>query len=105
MPDYWEDANGLDKNNKEDGNLTDAEGYTNLERYMNSLVADIMVKENEGGRLLSGNQTYEDAAGIADAAACGKMADGRIYNLQGMAVSNPTRGGIYIRDGKKFIKL
>ena len=105
MPDCWEDANGLDKNNKEDGNLTDAEGYTNLERYMNSLVADIMVKENEGGRLLSGNQTYEDAAGIADAAVCDKMADGRIYNLQGMAVSNPARGGIYIRDGKKFIKL
>lgn len=105
MPDCWEDANGLDKNNKEDGNLTDAEGYTNLERYMNSLVADIMVKENEGGRLLSGNQTYDDAAGIADAAACDKMTDGRIYNLQGMAVSNPTRGGIYIRDGKKFIKL
>ena len=82
-----------------------AEGYTNLERYMNSLVADIMVKENEGGRLLSGNQTYDDAAGIADATACDKMTDGRIYNLQGMAVSNPARGGIYIRDGKKFIKL
>ena len=48
---------------------------------------------------------YDDAAGIADATACDKMTDGRIYNLQGMAVSNPTRGGIYIRDGKKFIKL
>ena len=57
IPDYWEDANGLDKNNAADGNLTDAEGYTNLERYMNSLVADIMAKENEGGKFLSGTQT------------------------------------------------
>lgn len=104
MPDYWEDANGLDKNNAADGNLTDAEGYTNLERYMNSLVADIMAKENEGGKFLSGTQTYDDATGIADAAIYNKVADGRIYNLQGMLVENPIPGGIYIQNGKKFVK-
>lgn len=104
MPDYWEDANGLDKNNAADGNLTDAEGYTNLERYMNSLVADIMAKENEGGKFLSGTQTYDDATGIADAAIYNKVADDRIYNLQGMQVENPIPGGIYIQNGKKFVK-
>lgn len=104
MPDYWEDANGLDKNNAADGNLTDAEGYTNLERYMNSLVADIMAKENEGGKFLSGTQTYDDATGIADATIYNKVADGRIYNLQGMLVENPIPGGIYIQNGKKFVK-
>lgn len=104
IPDYWEDANGLDKNNAADGNLTDAEGYTNLERYMNSLVADIMAKENEGGKFLSGTQTYDDATGIADATIYNKVADGRIYNLQGMLVENPIPGGIYIQNGKKFVK-
>lgn len=104
MPDYWEDANGLDKNNAADGNLTDAEGYTNLERYMNSLVADIMAKENEGGKFLSGTQTYDDATGIADAAIYNKVADDRIYNLQGMLVENPISGRIYIQNGKKFVK-
>lgn len=104
IPDYWEDANGLDKNNAADGNLTDAEGYTNLERYMNSLVADIMAKENEGGKFLSGTQTYDDATGIADATIYNKVADGRIYNLQGMLVENPIPGSIYIQNGKKFVK-
>lgn len=104
IPDYWEDANGLDKNNAADGNFTDAEGYTNLERYMNSLVADIMTKENEGGKFLSGNQTYEDASGIADAAIYNKVADGKIYNLQGMAVNSPVAGRVYIQNGKKFVK-
>lgn len=104
IPDYWEDANGLDKNNAADGNLTDAEGYTNLERYMNSLVADIMAKENEGGKFLCGTQTYDDATGIADAAIYNKVADGRIYNLQGMLVENPIPGSIYIQNGKKFVK-
>lgn len=104
IPDYWEDANGLDKNNAADGNLTDDEGYTNLERYMNSLVADIMAKENEGGKFLSGTQTYDDATGIADAAIYNKVADDRIYNLQGMLVENPISGSIYIQNGKKFVK-
>lgn len=104
IPDYWEDANGLDKNNAADGNLTDAEGYTNLERYMNSLVADIMAKENEGGKFLSGTQTYDDATCIADATIYNKVADDRIYNLQGMLVENPIPGGIYIQNGKKFVK-
>ena len=29
--------------------------------------------------------------------------DNRIFNLQGIEVSNPTAPGLYIRNGKKFI--
>ena len=49
MPDEWETKNGLNPNNASDGNQTNAEGYTNLEVYMNSLVADITAHQNEGG--------------------------------------------------------
>jgi len=51
MPDEWETANGLNPNDATDGNLTDDIGYTNLENYMNSLVADITASQNEGGEL------------------------------------------------------
>ena len=42
MPNDWEDANGLDKNNSEDGILmTLDKTYTNLEVYLNSLVSGL----------------------------------------------------------------
>jgi hypothetical protein len=41
MPDEWEDVQGLNKNDSSDGNLDqDADGYTNIEEYLNSLVPD-----------------------------------------------------------------
>ena len=49
IPDEWETAHGLDPNSKTDGNLLNDEGYTNLEVYLNSLVADITAAQNEGG--------------------------------------------------------
>lgn len=42
IPDSWESAHGLNPNDASDGNATNAEGYTNLELYMNSLVCGIM---------------------------------------------------------------
>ena len=49
MPDSWETANKLNPNDATDGNATtlSTEGYTNLEVYMNSLVADITAKCTE----------------------------------------------------------
>ena len=42
MPDAWEDANGLNKSASSDGKLyTLDKNYTNLEIYLNSLVADL----------------------------------------------------------------
>ncbi len=37
MPNEWEDKNGLDKNNADDGLAISASGYTNLEVYANAL--------------------------------------------------------------------
>ncbi len=58
MPDEWETANGLDANNAKDGALAASNGYTNLENYLNSLVADITSGELEGGTA-EGSVTYE----------------------------------------------
>lgn len=61
MPDAWETANGLDPNNAADGN-TKVEGWTNLERYINSLVDDVMVNGNADGKLLTANLEDTDPA-------------------------------------------
>lgn len=37
IPDEWETANGLDPNNPDDRNGTGPDGFTNLERYLNSI--------------------------------------------------------------------
>lgn len=61
-----------------------------------------------------GNNTNVDAVNAAIEAASGienveaeatadKKFDGRIFNLQGIQVTNPTAPGIYIQNGKKFI--
>lgn len=41
IPDAWETANGLNPNSATDGKAVCADGYTNLEHYLNSLVAHI----------------------------------------------------------------
>lgn len=63
MPDAWEEANGLDKNNANDGKTAGADGYTNLEKYMNSLVEDIIEGGNAGG---TGDDTQEPESEVAD---------------------------------------
>lgn len=102
IPDAWEEANGLNKNDANDGKIVGEDGYTNLERYMNSLVSHIMKGGNEGGTLLNGQQIFGDPTGINDITVA-KKDDNRIYNLQGIEVQNPTKRGIYIRNGKKFV--
>lgn len=102
MPDAWEDANGLNKNDANDGKTVGDDGYTNLERYMNSLVAHIMEGGMEGGTLLTNQQIYGETNGITSVIN-EKRNDNRIYNLQGIEVQNPTKRGIYIRNGKKFV--
>lgn len=52
MPDEWETEKGLDPADPADGNTLDDSGYTMLEVYMNSLVADIMEGCTSGGELL-----------------------------------------------------
>lgn len=42
MPDEWERSKGLDPRDAADGPLTAADGYTNLENYLNQLAASAM---------------------------------------------------------------
>lgn len=49
MPDAWEKANGLDPNDASDANTLNADGYTMLEVYMNSLVEHIVDGGNAEG--------------------------------------------------------
>ena len=98
IPDEWEKANGLNPKDAADGKQTNADGYTNLEVYMNSLVADITERQNEGGINMSGQETAIKQPRITNSP------NNRIYNLNGMQVKNPKRG-IYIYNNKKYIKL
>ena len=100
MPDDWETAHGLDPNNAADGNETTADGYTQLEHYLNSLVADITEQQNEGGELWSGQQTTAIQPVSPDRMQ--PAADGAYYTLQGVRVSQPAKG-LYIHNRKKTI--
>ena len=101
IPDEWENANGLNKDNANDGKTIADNGYTNLENYLNSLVADITAKQNEGGTVMSCQQIYGESTGILNLSAAPES-DNRYFNLQGMVVSRPT-SGIYIQNGKKIL--
>lgn len=101
MPDVWEAENGLDINNPDDGAATAANGYTNLENYLNSLVAHIVEKGNEGGTLLSGKTEYGSSA-VNTVYDTERPEDGRTYNLQGIEVKGRLEPGVYVRNGRKF---
>ena len=59
MPDAWETANGLNPNDAKDGSSVGEDGYTNLENYLNSIVAEITEGQLEGGTPL-GNIVKEE---------------------------------------------
>ena len=110
MPDDWETANGLNPNDASDGNAIGEEGYTNLEIYMNALVADITQKQNEGGEQWSGQQTtgietlnIERETWNDDS---WYTIDGRKVNGQWSMVNgqwSTLKKGFYIQNGKKYI--
>lgn len=103
MPDEWETENGLDPNNPEDGKIMGEDGYTNLENYLNSLVAHITEAQNEGGVMMNDVDMTDEAIAGIDNINVDRPADGKIYNMMGVEVYEPLTPGIYIRDGKKFI--
>lgn len=103
MPDEWETANGLDPNDAADGALTAENGYTNLENYLNSLVAHIVDGGNEGGTLLSGTQEFGLSGVDFIGADSERPQDNRIFNLMGIEMKGDLAPGIYIRNGKKFV--
>ena len=48
IPDTWEDANGLDDMDEDDGAETAANGYTNLENYLNEVAGDTIPDDGGG---------------------------------------------------------
>lgn len=102
MPDEWETANGLNPNDAEDGKATAENGYTNLENYLNSLVAHIMEAGNEGGVLMSGTREFGTGVDFIENEATFDN-NTPIYNVNGMK-ADPDAKGIVIKNGKKIIR-
>lgn len=117
ISDQWEDVRGLDPNDPNDANIVNSDGYTNLERYINSLVGTITGGQKKGGVVMGYtvntdgtvvNGISNIASGSQDTAA---STDSNIYFLNGMtAKANATKAdyrslpkGIYIHCGKKVV--
>ena len=118
ISDQWEDFNGLDPSDPTDGNKVGDDGYTNLERYLNSLVNTTTLSQNVGGTQ-QGYIIYEDGStsitGIedvnADKLADSRNADNNIYSINGSLIKanayandlDNLAKGVYIHKGKKVV--
>ena len=110
MPDEWETANNLNPNDASDGNLVKEDGYTNLEHYLNSIVADIMEAENEGGEVLSGQATGIEYIRETTTPTSN---NNNLYAISGILIKTCATindienlpKGIYIFNNKKIVKL
>ena len=98
IPDEWEVANGLNPNDKSDGNKytidTEKGWYTNLEVYANSLVEDIMKAGNADGE---SNYTeyypaYKKTATAIDGIRTTAILSTEYYSLDGRRLAEPQRG-------------
>lgn len=120
MPDEWESANGLDANDPADGKTIGADGYTNLEHYLNSLVADITEAQNVGGEMVgyvvdegetptaasyeltpetaNGDWTFTNGFSITNGSGKG-YSTGKSCGMQGIKYSNNVEYMIQIPDG------
>ena len=123
MPDAWEDAHGLNKNDISDGaKYAEGSGYTNVEVYLNSLVEDITNAQNEGGVMTgetlpgesipvtytianntcqtesstSGNWLFTDGVSITGG---GIYSGGEDYNVSGITVEGDVTYTIHIPEG------
>ena len=120
MPDEWEKSNGLDPSDPSDGKTIGTDGYSNLENYLNSLVADITEKQNEGGELLgfveeegetpvassydltpetaNGDWTFSNGFSITNGSGKG-YSTGSSCGINGIKYSNNVEYAIQIPDG------
>lgn len=96
IPDEWETANGLNPNDKSDGNAktidTTKGWYTNLEVYLNSLVEDIM----KAG-MADGESNYTEYWPAYNTTGITSLRTSAIttteyYDLNGRRLAEPQRG-------------
>ena len=100
MPDEWETANGLNPNDKADGKKIADNGYSNVENYINSLVADITAAQNVGGFVLNDQQDFSSGISVPNNDSH-LYKYNKVYDLQGRRVTTPLQHGLYIIGGKK----
>lgn len=96
IPDAWELANGLNPNDKSDGNsyTIDPRGwYTNIEVYANSLVEEIMKNGNKDA-LTSVDEYYPafTPTAISTIAATAEVESVEYTTLQGIRIDQPRQG-------------
>ncbi len=99
MPDDWEEVNSLDSSDASDGVKYDLSSYyTNVEVYLNSLVADITAVQNTNG---TANYTFDDdtnyTTGISDSKE-DSSSDVSVY-------PNPVSDVLYIKNGSGIVTL
>jgi len=117
ISDSWEDLRGLDPSDPSDGKKVGADGYTNLEKYLNALVGTITKNQNEGGTAMGYiiNEDGTTTNGIVDVEQNEQKPlstnKGNIYTVNGTLVrSNATSidysslsKGVYIHNGRKIV--
>ncbi|MCM1078152.1 MAG: pectate lyase [Bacteroidales bacterium] len=101
MPDAWEDANGLNKNDASDAKTVCADGYTNLEHYLNSIVAHITEAQNANAITAIRN--------IETVEMTGTFPNNNVYTIDGRCVRKDAESlaglakGMYIHKGKTVV--
>ena len=120
MPDEWEKSNGLDPSDPSDGKTIGTDGYSNLENYLNSLVAEMTEAQNAGGELLgrileesetpveakyeltpetaNGDWTFSNGFSITNGSRKG-YSTGSSCGIKGIKYSNNVEYAIQIPDG------
>ncbi|MCR4918294.1 MAG: pectate lyase [Prevotella sp.] len=99
MPDTWETQHGLNPADPTDGRTYAPTGYTWTEEYINSLVSHITDAQNEGGILLTGQQT----SGLQPVAAVATPRANATYTLDGRTAT-PARRGVVVSKGRKHVR-
>ena len=97
IPNYWEEANGLNPNDANDAALftidTEKGWYSNLEVYLNSLVEDIMKQGNEDAteNVEEYYPNYVHVSGISNVSST-NVVKTEYYSIDGKKISHPTTG-------------
>ena len=115
MPDDWEKANGLNPNDASDASLYTIDAttngghgwYTNIEVYCNSLVEDIVKKENADA-ITAVDEYYPKVNATSTAISNVRTTDRKntdtaFYNLKGQRVGSSYRG-VVVTDGRVKIR-